>query len=249
MAEAGSGPPRTGRHRPRPSGGSEGIDTGAAARGGARSWVARRAEAPRWSRMWRITGPCGYEGDDPHHALAPGTDERVDLVKPVEETGSIRAEERPTRGTRDRRWRKTKGAPSQAGLLAGSGCVPSAFRARRSSRRSNGPGAFSDQGRARGDRRRSRGRRGYRPFCRRARPGENTWRSLNPASTAGGRGWHRFGRIHGSPSTGIRRKQLRRGSDEAHGRPLRRRTARKSPDVSLRERPLRQPLHKKSEAT
>lgn len=27
----------------------------------------------------------GYEGDDPHHALAPGKDERIDLVRPSKE--------------------------------------------------------------------------------------------------------------------------------------------------------------------
>jgi hypothetical protein len=51
--------------------------------------------------------------------------------------------------------------------------------------RSNGPSGVLGRGRGRGAERRSRGRRVSRPTRRRDRSEAGTWRSLNPASSAG----------------------------------------------------------------
>ena len=42
----------------------------------------------------------GYEGDDPHHAVAAGTDERIDLVHPANELGPSAAKGGGQRGGR-----------------------------------------------------------------------------------------------------------------------------------------------------
>ena len=80
VAEAASGLPRTWKHRPRPSGGSEGIGK----RGGCERRSAVLDSPPsRGAKMVEDAADdaaIGDEGDYPHHALAAGTEERIDFV-------------------------------------------------------------------------------------------------------------------------------------------------------------------------
>jgi len=73
-----------------PAGGGDqgmtGATSTAAVGGGARSWVARRAEALRWSRMRRMTVPSVMNAATCRaHALGARTDERFNLVHAAKE--------------------------------------------------------------------------------------------------------------------------------------------------------------------
>ena len=109
-------PPAPSRwRRPRHSRDQGETGTAAAAGGGARSWVARRAEAPRWSRMRRMTRPSVMKATTRITPLTAGTGERIGLVNPAKELSPSAAKggQRGGRGVRRRRRATTgpHGAP------------------------------------------------------------------------------------------------------------------------------------------
>ena len=110
-------PPAPGRWRRLRVRQADQVETGttAVAGGGAQSWVARRAEAPRCSRMRWMTRPSVMKATTRITPLTAGTGERIDLVHPANELGPSAAKggQRGGRGGRRRRRDTTgpHGAP------------------------------------------------------------------------------------------------------------------------------------------